>query len=274
MTKCPTCNRSYAENFSYCLDDGTPLRHSNYDEPTVVIPQPQATSRIPPHTSPATTRERSAAPIILGVTGVIVAILLLGTIAVGIWLYSRDQRVANQNSNSGPPGTIASTSPSPSPSYNPLKPLNANSSPSPSASAEVPETEPKIEPGTYQCEVTRNLGETTKQAVAIRLMVTVSKDGTYSTRGYMTIPEANIHNQLGIEEKGTYSQSGDTLILTNRRERQFNLETNSWMRWGVPADGSESREEIRDVTQNTFQLLDDESKTWYTFSKVQSNDLR
>jgi hypothetical protein len=263
MTKCPTCNRSYAENFSYCLDDGTPLRHSTFDQATLVIPPPATTN--PP--SP-TVQQRSTGPIILAVIGVIVAVLLVGTVAAAIWWVNHTQSVANQNSNSAPLTPTTSSSPGSS-EFNPVKPLSGIPSPSPSIAVEIPVTETKISPGIYQCEVTRKLDET-KQSVAIRLVVTVNNDGTYSSRGYMTIPEANIHDLFGMEEKGNYSQSGDTLILTNRRERQFNVETNSWMRWGAPADGSESREALRDVTPNTFQLFDSDLDTWYTFSRVES----
>ena len=84
----------------------------------------------------------------------------------------------------------------------------------------------------------------------------------------MTIPEAGITDQLGIEERGNYSQSEDTLILTNRKERQFDLENGSWKPWSVPHDGSQSREKVRSVTPNTFQLYDNDEKGWFTFSRV------
>lgn len=271
MTKCPQCNRTYAENFSYCLDDGTPLRHSTYDEATLVMPPTQPTITKQPAVSThapnaTTTQGRSAAPIVLGVAGVFVGILLLGGIGFGIWLYSRDQSVANQNSNPAP--IVASASPSPNSSYNPLTINSASPSPSPSASIEVPGAESFITPGTYQCEVTRTIGGQTKHTVAIRLQVTVNLDGTYSSKGYMTLAEANIHDQLGVEERGNYAQQEDTLILSNRRERQFDFDSGSWKRWGTPEDGAESREKVRNVTANTFQLYDDDENTWYTFSRI------
>jgi hypothetical protein len=125
-----------------------------------------------------------------------------------------------------------------------------------------------IVPGVYECEVTREVGEGTKQTVAIRLRVSVNIDGTYLSQGYVTIPTANIRNLLGMEEKGNYVQEGEILILTNRRERELNYETGAWKSWTTPKDGNESREKVRNVTPNTYQMYDDEEGEWFTFSKV------
>jgi hypothetical protein len=125
-----------------------------------------------------------------------------------------------------------------------------------------------ITPGTYQCELTRKMGEGNKVTVQLRIQIAVNIDGTYLSRGYMTIAEANIQDQLGIEEKGNYSQSGDTLNLRNRQERQFNFDTGRWKGWSTPDDGSESREKVRNVTANSFELFDDQEKEWYSFSRT------
>ena len=266
MTKCPQCNREYSENFSYCLDDGTPLRHSSFDDATLVMQEPEPTAPQPARTTYAPTKQRSSVPIILGVAGVVVVVLLVGGIAIGAWLLSRDQIGANQNSNSAP--VYSTSSPSPSSNTNPLTIGNSSPEASPTTSIEVPNSDSIISAGTYECEITKTLGETTKHTVAIRLQVTVNDDGTYSTKGDMTLAEANINNQLGIEEKGNYSQSEDTLVLTNRREREYDFETGSWKRWRVPDDGSESREKVRNVSANAFELYDEDEKIWYALTKV------
>jgi len=268
MTNCPKCNRAYSENFSYCLDDGTPLSHSTFDEATLVMQQPQPTEPRPAPTAPVTTQQRSVLPIILGVAGVIVLVLLVGGIGFGVWFLNRDPSGANQNSNSAP--AYSTSGPSPSSNTNPLTIGNSNSNPaaSPSSSIEVPNLDSVISPGTYECEVTRTVGEATKHTVAIRLQVTVNDDGTYSTKGYMTLAEANINNQLGMEERGNYSQSENTLVLSNRREREYDFETGSWKRWRVPEDGSESREKVRNVSANAFELYDEDERVWYALTKV------
>jgi hypothetical protein len=273
MSQCPKCNRSYSENFSYCLDDGTPLRHSTYDDATLVMPQPPSTTptsasatAAAPAPAPVPRRQGSTTAVVIGVVGIVVVVILVGVFGLGFWLLDRRQNATNDNSNSSVTSTTAT--PSPTSSENPFSTLNGTPSPNPSASIEIPGGESMIGPGTYQCEITRTVGEGTKHTVAIKLRVTINIDGTYSTKGYMTIPEANIHDQLGIEEKGNYSQSDDTLILTNRRERQFDLDSGSWKAWGAPEDGSESREKIRNVTPNTFQMYDEDEKSWFTFSRI------
>ncbi len=268
MTKCPQCNREYSENFSYCLDDGTPLRHSTFDEATLVMPQPQPTVPQPARTTYEPTKQRSSAPVILGVVGVIVVVLFVGGIAIAAWLISRDHSGANQNSNSAPIYSTSSPSPISNSNTNPLTIGNSRPAASPSTSIEVPNSDSIISPGTYECEITKTVGEATKHTVAIRLQVTVNDDGTYSTKGYMTLPEANVHNQLGIEEKGNYSQSEDMLVLTNRREREYDFETGTWKRWRVPEDGSESNEKVRNVSANAFELYDEDEKVWYALTRV------
>jgi hypothetical protein len=68
-----------------------------------------------------------------------------------------------------------------------------------------------------------------------------------------------------MEEKGRYSQSGDTLILSNRLKRELMFGDSNW---AVPTDGKESREKMRIVNATTFQIYDNDQKQWFTFSRI------
>jgi cytoskeletal protein RodZ len=322
MTQCPKCNRTYTEDFAFCLDDGTPLKPSTAYQATVVNPEtppptlvmpPPETQQPPPgsantppiptptgppsspkraipkvsetkpqtaptarqNISPATTFEpaKSGRPIVAVVIGVLViVVVLIGVGAVGVWLLNQglgqnqnQSSAANQNSPSSS-SSVTAANPNPGATTISLSDL-ANQSASPTTVGDAPGAEKIITPGIYHSELTRKIGEGNKVTVVLRIRIAVNVDGTYVSRGYMTVPQANIHDQLGIEEKGNYSQSGDTLNLTNRKEREFDFDTGSWKGWTTPDDGSESHEKVRNVTPSTFQLFDDETKRWYSFSK-------
>jgi hypothetical protein len=171
MTQCPKCGRAYAENFSYCLDDGTPLRHSTADEKTLVMPQSPQSPQPPPPTvpmqtpTPTTVPPRVATPtttssnksifgaVALGVVGLFLVVFVWGAIKLGFWYLDRNQ-TSNQNSSSAPSSTA--TGPTPSPE-NPLSLLGASPSPSPESSVDLTATEGMIVPGVYECEVTREV---------------------------------------------------------------------------------------------------------------------
>jgi len=196
--------------------------------------------------------------------------------AVGVLLLNQNQTQTNTNTQStgsnqntsAAPSTAVATNPNPGATVIPLSELKPNSVANSNSAVDSP-AEGVITAGTYQSEMTRKMGDANnKTTVVIRIQIAVNMDGTYSSRGYMTIPTANIHDKLGIEERGNYSQSGETLHLTNRKQREFNFDTGSWKGWTTPDDGSESNEKIRNVTPNTFQLFDDEEKQWFTFAKT------
>ena len=353
MTKCPQCNRVYDEDFAFCLEDGTPLKPSASQQPTLVTPasevppatlvmpsvdsqpptlvmpppetqQPKPASTTPtnraatappnaqpePATRPApssaahstaapggpqTTSSRSLStptssrpaaavithappatgsgkPIIAIVIGVLALILVVVVVvSVGVILLNQSQAQnhgAASSQDSKAPSAAPAANPNPGSTVIPLGDLKTGNSGSSSTGPDASSTEGIVAPGTYQCELTRKMGEGKKVTVALKIVLLVNANGSYLSRGYMTIPTANIHDQLGVEERGNYTQSGDTLNLTNRKERQYNLDTGRWKGWTTPDDGAESHEKVRNVTPNTFQLFDDQEKEWFTFTKT------
>jgi hypothetical protein len=283
MMQCPQCRRTYAEDFSFCLDDGTRLVDPRALEKTLVLPTPQQsapTEIIPaPATveNPAPVSSTAVAPapavtavpssrssvvkIVLVIFGLIAVVIVWGVIKAGLWWLDQNQRTVNQNHNSTPSTVTVSASPDPTPSVN----LQNLLSPQPSPSTDA-ETKPgSIPTGTYQCELTKGLGEIGKQGASIKLQITFNGDGTYFEQGFISITAAGIKDQLTMEEKGRYSQSGDTLILSNRLKRELMFGDSNW---AVPTDGKESREKMRIVNATTFQIYDNDQKQWFTFSRI------
>jgi hypothetical protein len=124
-----------------------------------------------------------------------------------------------------------------------------------------------IAPGTYQCEISRNIGEQTKQGAVLKVRITFHVDGTYFEQGYISLTEVGLKDQLAMEEKGNYSTSADTLILTNRLKRDLILQDSSTATCSVPTDGSESKQKLRNATASSFQIYDDDEKAWFTFKQ-------
>lgn len=128
MKRCPTCNRSYADNtLSFCLEDGTRL-----DDPeATVVAQPRPPA--PPVAKPRRTKGHR-------VYLLIVLWLLLVVVLGGIGLYVTLSKHNEQNE------VVASPSPEPS-RGDPLSLLNQNAqakaSPSPSATP-TPNDQPAI----------------------------------------------------------------------------------------------------------------------------------
>jgi len=284
MMECPQCHRTYAEDFSFCLDDGTRLVDPRALEKTAVLQTPQqaapteinpapatATVHAPATTRtlpPAPTSHRSLGKTILVLFGIILIVLLWGMIKVGLWWLDHSQRRTNENLSSGP--SIATASPSPSPSFNPLSLLTPPSpSPinTPTSQTLPPSIASVIAPGTYQCEISKNIGEQTKQGAVLKVRITFHVDGTYFEQGYISLTEVGLKDQLAMEEKGKYSTSADTLILTNRLKRDLILQDSSTATWSVPTDGSESKQKLRNATASSFQIYDDDEKAWFTFKQ-------
>jgi hypothetical protein len=220
------------------------------------------------HAPPAKTSGRPIA-IVIGLLVLVLVVIVVG--AVGVLLFSQSQ-TQNQNTvsnqSSGASSSAPAANPNPGSTVIPLGDLKGNNPASSATAGDSSSSEGRIAPGNYECELTRKMGDATKVTVALKIVLAVNADGSYLSRGYMTIPTANIHDQLGIEEKGNYSQLGDTLNLTNRKERQYDLEKGRWKGWATPDDGASSNEKVRNVTPNTFQLFDDEEKQWFTFTKT------
>ncbi len=259
MKQCPLCHRTFSEELNYCLDDGTRLLAADDSEVTRVSQRPS------PATPGPVQRQSNMA---LGAIVIIVVVGLLGVLMVAmvaIWLAEKpENNAAASNVNSSPTSYNWSENASPSPAETP----HPVPSPSPSPTTAEP-VEKALSTGTYQCEVTRALKSGEKEGTGtIKYQFTFNSDGTYLMQGYITVYGTTMNDQLGIEEKGTYSQSNTLLLLRDRLDREYDLETNSWKSWTVPSEGSESSEQIRNVTPTTFQLYDDDEKGWFTFAKL------
>jgi len=256
MKQCHVCHRTFSDELSYCLNDGTRL-FAYDDEATRVLPRPS-----PAVTGPAP-RQGSTG---LVVTVIVVVVVLLGVFVVAIaaiwWSERRENNAAISNVNSAPTSYSESAIPSPAVTPQPAP------SPSPSPTTAEP-VEKTLSTGTYQCEVNRPFkGENNEGNGTLKYQFTFNSDGTYLMQGYITVYGTTMNDQLGIEEKGGYSQSNGRLLLNDRLDREYSLETNSWKSWTVPSEGSESHEQIRNVTATTFQLYDDKERSWFTFAKL------
>jgi hypothetical protein len=282
MKLCPECKRTFSNDLSFCLEDGTRLVDERSGDATLVypdsttIPSPNPTpGPIPvpsPAPAPAPSSNKSLVAVILGVLGTLLIVIIWGGIKIGIWYLDHNQ---NTNQNSGSNSPVASASPSPS--YNPLSLITGSPSPTPSP---IESPSPSLSPspddskkgivtaGTYEWEGTRTIDEDKQLKGTLRMRVAISNNGTYLQQVFITIPEKSMDNLLGMEEKGRFTQSGDSLMLSGRKSREINFATGEWQPWGIPSDGSSSRENIRNVDENSFQLYDSSEKDWFTFVKV------
>lgn len=289
MKRCPDCKRPYADDLSFCLEDGTPLIAERSGDTTIIYPDdgtfpsspkpaptaspnPSATPAAALAPAPAPRSNKSLAAVILGIMGTLLIVLVWGGVKIGIWYLDHNQNT-NHNSNGNP--SIASNNPSPSPSYSPLSLITGSPSPTPgpfaSPSVNPMPDEPQealLSYGTYEWSGTRAVDEDNQHKAALRMRVTINNDGTYYQRVFLTIPERQIENLLGMEEKGRFKQSGGSLLLSNRQSREINFSTGQFKSWTIPDDGSTSSEKVRNVTENTFQLFDSSENAWFTFSKV------
>src|SRR3982751_4530312 len=76
MKRCPTCNRSYADNtLSFCLQDGARLE-PDYDPEATVVSQPR-----PPVTKPRESSNHSGYQIII-----VLLLLILAGAGIGFYL--------------------------------------------------------------------------------------------------------------------------------------------------------------------------------------------
>jgi hypothetical protein len=216
-----------------------------------------------------TTSGRPFVGIVIGILALVLLVVVVGAIGVVLFNQSQTQNQGTvSNQSSGASSSAPAANPNPGSTVIPLRDLKGNNPASSATAGDSSSSEGRIAPGNYACELTRKMGEGKKVTVALKIVLAVNPDGSYLSRGYMTIPTANIHDQLCVEERGNYSQLGDTLNLTNRKERQYDLEKGRWKGWATPDDGASSNEKIRNVTPNTFQLFDDEEKQWFTFTKT------
>jgi hypothetical protein len=280
MKLCPECKRTFDNELSFCLEDGTRLvdeRSSNTTviypaDTTIPSPKPTPTHFPEPVPTPAATSNKSLIAVMLGIVGTLLIVIVWGGIKIGIWYLDHNQN-SHQNSNYNP--SIANASPSPGPSYNPLSLITGSPSPTPSPTAD-PSVSPApdeakdvvITAGTYEWEGTRRLGENKQSTATLRMRVAIYGNGTYYQRVFLTIPERQIDNVLGMEEKGRFTQSGELLQLSARRGREIDFSTGQFQGWHVPEDGVTSQERVRNVTENSFELYDSSENDWFTFIRV------
>lgn len=266
MKQCPACRRKFPDDLKFCLDDGSVLRATSEPPSTEVYPPEQETTVVYPKPTPTPPPPvyhpppRSSAGTVLGVLGIGFVIFLVLLVIVAASLISRQQQVAeNVNAQSRSFASTPTSSPIATPESTPIS--------SPSVVPE--ETEKTISPGSYQCEFNRNmnLGDV-ERSTTLKLRISFAVDKTYLMQGYATVHGTELADKLIIEEQGSYSQSGELLILTDRYERQIDRETDSWSSWKVPKEGSEVRRRVRNVTAATFQTFDPDENAWFTFTKL------
>lgn len=97
--------------------------------------------------------------------------------------------------------------------------------------------------------------------------LTLNSDKTFFLQGYITV-NGEVEDLLMFEGKGTYSQSGNKVTQSERLERIFQSETNTFTAWEVPEDGPSDASNLRNVTNATFQEYDEDDKKWITWSKI------
>lgn len=250
MKQCPRCNRTFADDLSYCLDDGTPLVGPDASEDTLVRPRPES--------QPS---QRSTKAVVVGVLGTILVVLLWGGIKLILWKL-------DHQADSGP--TVATSTPTPA--YDPLTLLASPSptpsvSPSPSPTPSASPVESLISPGTYVFETTRAVDPEKQHVGTIRLRVTFNDNGTYFQQTFISIPEKDVDNLLSAEEKGKYSQVEDELVLSDRESHEFDME-DGWSPWSTQTVKGAMREKVRNVTANTFQIYESDEHEWFTFSRT------
>jgi hypothetical protein len=285
MKQCPLCHRTYADDLNFCLEDGKVLQaYGNNektvvdDEATLVYPQPVPSPPTPRPPGPPTPQPLSQGKrwTIGAVIGTIVIVLLWGGLKLALWSMDRDDHSAQSNSappspspNSDPLCLLTNTCPSPTPTVTPRpspSPSPSPSPPSPSPSPTIAEpVERSLSLGSYESERTI---ESDGRATLLKLKLTLYSDGTYLNQGYVTFHGTGISDLLGLEEKGSVSQSKDQLIFRDRVERKFDMEGGSWSAWTTARGGSSIRQQIRNVTATTFQMYDNDEKIWSTFSKL------
>ncbi|HKR62059.1 MAG TPA: hypothetical protein VJS64_20390 [Pyrinomonadaceae bacterium] len=262
MKQCPVCRRTFTDDLKYCLEDGSVLQAAKAPDPTEIYPREQETTVVYPSPRPAAApaqfpQQKSSVGKVLAVIGTILFILLIAFIKIGVWWFERQERNADQANSSSPQFLV------PTPNASPIVTPEATpvSSPTP--------LEASVSVGSYQCEINRNLkvGEV-ERAATLKLRISLSSDNTYLQQGYATIHGTEVTDQLIIEEKGTFSQTDDLLILQNRQERELDKETYSWQAWKTPKEGSEVQRRVRNVTAATFQLFDPDENAWFTFTKM------
>src|SRR5882672_7958110 len=179
MKQCPRCARTYSEELSYCLDDGTHLGAYDDNEVTKYSQRPS-----PPAPTPAR-HQSSKGPIVIMVIMITVVVGLLGALTAALWWATRNEDNAGaQNINSAPTSYNWSANASPSATASP------NTSPSPSPSPLVAlSAEKALNAGTYQSEINRTFkGDESERTMILKLQITFNSDGTYLEQGYVTIP--------------------------------------------------------------------------------------
>src|SRR5689334_21211929 len=120
MKRCPQCQRSFDDDLSFCLDDGTRLVDQRSGDstliyppdttiPSVTPPAPEPSPSPTPVPAPASGSNKSLIAVILGVLGTLLIVFIWGGIKLGLWYLDH-----NQNTNSNTYSPVASASPSPS----------------------------------------------------------------------------------------------------------------------------------------------------------------
>ncbi len=141
MKRCPTCNQQFADEYDFCLEDGTPLvsagmRISYGDETPTVVAQ-----RVPPQP----TAQKSSVPVLMWLLPVLG--LVLGAMAFG-GFYAVSKLAGGSSNNKAnlttPTPNIFSNngSPTPTPSSSPTSSPSSSVTPQPSPTPRPTDTPP------------------------------------------------------------------------------------------------------------------------------------
>lgn len=131
MKSCPSCQRTFPDEYSYCLTDGTPLENvgSLTEEPTVVRPD-----RPTPDTTPSTKRRRGRG-ILIFLLAALLSLSLGVTAAVLYFFWPRKTDNSENRVTASPTPTVSATpterSPSPTPKPSPSPQPSASATPDP-----------------------------------------------------------------------------------------------------------------------------------------------
>jgi hypothetical protein len=280
MKQCPLCNRTFADDLNFCLDDGAVLLAYHDDELTrVARSREEPPSTVPYPTAPA--QRKSSKAVVVAVLGTILLVLLAGGVKLALRFAQADERASTNYSQPSPypvsspvpsgsvipPCTVLNNCPTPSPSpATSLQPVA-----SPSASPEESVTLIGIgglRLGLYQAQYDEQLDEGGIRATrTLRIQFEFNKDGTYTGTAYASIPAVGMSETLFREERGTFTVVDDVLIMRDRREHVYDVGNDVWKPW-TPIQMVNTK--LRNITPTTFEMFKNSEPNWLTFTKLPS----
>ena len=103
----------------------------------------------------------------------------------------------------------------------------------------------------------------------LKFQLDLKADGTFTTEAYLTSADLGVTEQLFYKNRGKWKQDGDKVVQSELLEQYYNVDSKSMSPWAPPEEGkTTTTSKIRNVTKDTFQEYDEDSKTWYTWTKL------